>query len=121
MRWLFWVLFIMGLAIGVSLLADANSGYVLVKTPTYRLETSLNFLIVTISLTFVLLHLALRLFNYTRNLPAIVRAYKDSLRKKAGHQALIQSLHALVEGRYALAEKTATKALELGEDAGLTA
>ncbi len=121
MRWLFWVLFIMGLAIGVSLLAGANSGYVLVKTPTYRLETSLNFLIVTISLAFVLLHLALRLFNYTRNLPAIVRAYKDNLRKKAGHQALIQSLHALVEGRYELAEKTATKALELGEDAGLTA
>ena len=121
MRWLFWVLFIMGLAIGVSLLAGANSGYVLVKTPTYRLETSLNFLIVTISLAFVLLHLALRLFNYTRNLPAIVRAYKDSLRKKAGHQALIQSLHALVEGRYELAEKTATKALDLGEDAGLTA
>ena len=58
MRWLFWVLFIMGLAIGVSLLAGVNSGYVLVKTPTYRLETSLNFLIVTISLTFVLLHLA---------------------------------------------------------------
>jgi len=63
----------------------------------------------------------LRLFNYTRHLPATVRAYKESLRKKAGHQALLQSLHALVEGRYELAEKTASKALSLGEDAGLTA
>ncbi len=121
MRWLFWILFILGLAIGVSLLAGANSGYVLIKTPTYRLETSLNFLIVAISLSFVCLHLALRLFQYTRKLPATVRAYKEGLRKKAGHQALIQSLHAFVEGRYELAQNTASKALELGEDAGLTA
>lgn len=121
MRWLFWTIVILGLAIGVSLLAGETTGYVLIKTPSYRLETSLNFLIVVISLSFICLHLALRLFNYTRRLPATVRAYKESLRKKAGHQALIQSLHALVEGRYALSEKTASKALELGEDAGLTA
>ncbi len=121
MRWLFWSLLILGLAIGVSLLAGENTGYVLIKTPTYRIETSLNFLIILISLSFICLHLALRLFNYTRHLPATVRAYKESLRKKAGHQALLQSLHALVEGRYELAEKTASKALSLGEDAGLTA
>lgn len=121
MRWLFWTLLIFGCAIGISLLAGENTGYVLVKTPSYRIETSLNFLILVISLIFIVLHLALRLLNYTQNLPATVRAYKLSLRKKAGHQALIQSLHALVEGRYELAEKTASKALELGEDAGLTA
>ncbi len=121
MRWLFWTLIILGLAIGISLVAGENTGYVLIKTPTYRIETSLNFLIVAISLSFICLHLALRLFNYTRNLPATVRAYRESLRKKAGHQALLRSLNALVEGRYEEAEKTASKALELGEDAGLTA
>ncbi len=121
MRWLFWTIVILGLAIGVALLAGETTGYVLIKTPSYRLETSLNFLIVVISLSFICLHLALQLFNYTRHLPATVRAYKESLRKKAGHQALIQSLHALVEGRYELSEKTASKALALGEDAGLTA
>jgi HemY protein len=121
MRWLFWTVIILGLTIGIALLASGNTGYVLIKTPTYRLETSLNFLIVVMSLSFICLHLALRLFNYTRNLPATVRTYKENLRKKAGHQALIQSLHALVEGRYELAEKTAAKALDLGEDAGLTA
>lgn len=121
MRWLFWSILILGLAIGVSLLAAENTGYVLIKTPTYRVETSLNFLIILISLSFICLYFALRLFNYTRHLPATVRAYKESLRKKAGHQALLQSLHALVEGRYELAEKTASKALSLGEDAGLTA
>lgn len=121
MRRLFWLLLILAIAIGVSLLAGQNTGYVLVKTPAYRLETSLNFLIVLITLSFIFLHLALRLFHYTRNLPATVRAYKEYLRKKAGHQALIDSLHALVEGRYDLAEKTASKALDLGEDAGLTA
>ena len=121
MRWLFWTLLILGLALGVSLLASQNTGYVLIKTPSFRVETSLNFLIVLISLSFVLLHLGLRLFQYTRRLPATVRAYKKSLRQKNGRAALTQSLHALLEGQYLSAEKAAAKALASGEDASISA
>ncbi|HZV98039.1 MAG TPA: heme biosynthesis protein HemY [Methylophilaceae bacterium] len=121
MRWLFWILLILALAVGVSLLAGSNEGYVLIVRPPYRLELSLNFLIVLIVLSFVLLHLGLRLINYTRRLPASVRAYKQNERLKQGHAALLESMHAMVEGRYAAAQKASAKALELGEDAGLSA
>jgi len=121
MRWLVWILLILALAIGVSLLASNNEGYVLIVRPPYRLELSLNFLLILIAGAFALLHLSLRLIHYTRRLPASVRDYKDRQRLKNGHIALVQSLHALVEGRYSAAEKNASKALELGEDAGLSA
>lgn len=121
MRWLLWVLLILALAIGVSLLASSNEGYVLIVRPPYRLEISLNFLLILVAGLFVLLHLSLRLMHYTRRLPASVREYKERQRLKNGHIALVESLHALVEGRYSVAQKSASKALDLGEDAGLSA
>ena len=121
MRWLIWLLLILALAIGVSLLAGSNEGYVLVVRSPYRLEFSLNFLIVLVVVSFILLHLGLRFVNYTRRLPANVRAYKETQRLRQGHAALLQALHASVEGRYDIAEKAAGHALELGEDAGLSA
>jgi len=120
-RWLFWTLLILALAIGVSLLASYNEGYVLIVRPPYRLEISLNFLLILIVLAFALLHLGLRLMHYTKRLPASVREYKELQRVRNGHAALVEALHALVAGRYTVAEKAASKALELGEDAGLSA
>lgn len=121
MRWLFWLLLILALAIGVTVLAGNNEGYVLIVRPPYRLELSLNLLLILVVVSFAVLYLGLRFFNYMRRLPASVRAYKKTQRRIKGHNALIDSLHALVEGRYQLAEKSAARALALGEDASLSA
>lgn len=121
MRWLFWLLFILALAIGVTVLAGNNEGYVLIVRPPYRLELSLNLLLILIVVSFAALYLGLRFFNYMHRLPASVRAYKKTQRRIKGHNALIDSLHALVEGRYQVAEKAAARALTLGEDASLSA
>lgn len=121
MRWLFWLLFILALAIGVTVLAGNNEGYVLIVRPPYRLELSLNLLLILIVVSFAALYLGLRFFNYMRRLPASVRVYKKTQRRIKGHNALIDSLHALVEGRYQVAEKAAARALTLGEDASLSA
>jgi HemY protein len=120
-RWLVWILLLLAVAIGLSLLVASNEGYVLIVRPPYRLELSLNLLLVLIVLAFISLHLGLRLINYTRRLPGNVRAYKESQRLKKGHAAMLESLHAMVEGRYETAEKSAARALDLGEDAGLSA
>lgn len=120
MRWLFWLLLISALAVGAALLASSNTGYVLIVRPPYRLELSLNLLLVLIVLAFVLLHLSLRFIHYTRRLPATVRAYKEEQRIKRGHAALLESLHAMAEGHYAVAQKAAARAFELGEDAELS-
>ena len=121
MKLLFWLLLILAVAIGISLLAGNNDGYVLIVHPPYRLELSFNLLVLLLIGGFVLLHAGLRLIDYTLHLPASVRAYKQEQHRKEGHAALLEALHALVEGRYSKAEKAAARALELGEDAGLTA
>lgn len=121
MRWIFWVLLIIALATGVSLLAGNNDGFVLIVAPPYRLELSPNLLLLLIALVFVMLHFSLRLIHYTRRLPANVRAHKKQKRLEEGHRALIGSLHSAAEGHFDMAEKAAAKALNLGEDAGLSA
>lgn len=121
MRRMIWVLFMLALAVGASLLLGGNEGYVLIVRPPYRVELSPNLLIVLIVLAFLLMHYALRLIHYTRRLPANVRAYKKLKRIKNGHRALIDSLHSAAAGHFDKAEKSAAKALMLGEDAGLSA
>ena len=120
MRWLFWLLLISALAVGAALLATSNAGYVLIVRPPYRLELSLNLLLVLIVLAFVLLHLSLQFIHYTRRLPASVRAYKENQRLRRGHAALQESLHAMAEGHYVVAQKAAARAFELGEDPALS-
>ncbi|CAG0976480.1 Protein HemY [Methylophilaceae bacterium] len=121
MRWLFWVLLILVAAIALSLFAGSNEGYVLIVRPPYRLELSVNLLLILFVLTFVFFHVALRLINYARRLPRNVQAYKETKRFREGRAALVEALHALAAGQYSQAEKSASRALELGEDAGLSA
>ena len=120
MRWLFWLLLILALAVGVALLASTNQGYVLIVRPPYRLELSLNLLLVLIVIVFAGLHLSLRFIHYTKRLPASVRAYKEEQRLKRGFAALRESLHAMAEGHYAAAQRAATRAFDLGEDPVIT-
>lgn len=121
MKFLIWLLFILGGAVALSLVVGSNDGYVLLVQPPYRLELSLNLLVILLIVGFFSLHGLLRLVSYTLRLPDSVRAHKLAQRKKEAHESLLESLHALVEGRYGKAEKAAAKALDLGEDAGLSA
>lgn len=121
MRWLFWIILVLLGAIGLSLFAGNNEGYVLIVRPPYRLELSVNLLLALIIISFILLHVVLRLINYAQRLPGNVKAYKESKRFREGRAALVEALHALAAGRYAQAEKSAGRALELGEDAGMSA
>ena len=121
MRFLIGLLFILIVAVALSLVAGSNEGYVLIVQPPYRVEISLNLLVILLVAAFFFMHGVLRLVQYTLNLPENVRNYKREQRRKTAHASLLEGLHALVEGRYAKAEKAAANALDLGEDAGLSA
>ncbi len=121
MRWLFWILFILTIAVGISMLANSNHGYVLIIRPPYRFELSLNFLLVIIAFSFIFLHFVLRIAQYIKHLPASVKTYKEHQRIKTRHNALIEALNALVEGHYQLSEKAAVKSMELSDDVALSA
>lgn len=121
MRWLFWVLVIVLVAIAISLFAGIDNGYVLIVRPPYRLELSANLLLVLIVLSFFSLHYALRFYRFARKLPSHVKHYREQQRQTQGQAALLEGLHYLIDGQYQLAERHAARALQLGYSIGLSA
>ena len=116
-----WVLAVFALAVGLSLAARLNDGYVILALPPYRVELSLNFAILLALAGFALGYVLLRLVAHTLRLPLHVRAFRARRRSEKGRSAMLAALQALFEGRYARAEKSAGEAYELGQAPALSA
>jgi len=121
MRGLFWILALLATAVGLSLVARYNDGYVLLFVAPKRIELSLTlFAILQIS-AFVLMYFFVRAAAYTLRLPDMVREFRATrLRQKARH-ALFDALVSTHEGRYARAERAARLAHDTGEEPALAA
>ena len=115
MRPLIWVLAIFALALGLVLAIQSNVGYVQVIYPPYRLDFSLNFLIILVIASFAAAYIIIRLTLHTLRLPAYVREFKETRRKEKGRRATEDALLAFAEGRYSRAEKLAQFALMLND------
>ncbi|MGE0558662.1 MAG: heme biosynthesis HemY N-terminal domain-containing protein [Burkholderiales bacterium] len=121
MRWLIRILVLAALATGLTLLARLNEGYVLVALPGQRIELSLNFALVLLALGLVTGYLLVRLLVTAFELPGRVARFRAARRRETAHAALVEALGDFFAGRYARAEKTANRAVALGESAELGA
>lgn len=121
MRGLFWLLALFALAVGLSLAARFNDGYVLVVLPPWRVEVSLNLTIVAIVGGFGLLYGALRGIALTLSLPDRVRAFRDKRAQERASRTFEESLRLLFEGRFGHALKKAAAAHAAGQAPGLSA
>ncbi len=115
MKALTWILVLAALAMGLVLAVQANVGYVQVIYPPYRIDFSLNFLIILIIATFIATYILVRLAVHTLRLPAYVRGFKEARRKEKGRRASEDAQLAFAEGRFARAEKFAQRALILND------
>lgn len=121
MRGLLWLLTLAALAVGLSLAARYNDGYVLFVLPPWRLEISLNLLLVAQLAGFALLYLILRGVANTLGLPDKVREFRARRAREKAETALADAMRLLQEGRYGHALKSAERAYELGRQPGLAA
>lgn len=121
MRALLWLLAVFAAAVALVIVGDADSGYVMLVYPPYRVETSMLFFAVVALIAFVLLHAVVRLLGHAVSLPAYVRSFRERRRRERAHAALAAGLQAFYEGRYARAEKEASAAYETGPRPGLAA
>jgi len=121
MRALLWLLTLAALAVGLSLAARYNDGYVLFVLPPWRVEISLNLLLVLQGATFVLLYLILRTVANTLSLPEKVREFRQRRTREKAAVALAEATRLLQEGRYGHALKSAERAYESGHMPGLAA
>ncbi len=121
LRLVAWLLLLAGLAVGLALLARSNDGYVLLLVPPWRLELSLNLLILLELAAFLAGYLLLRLLASTLALPRLVSEYRARRARVQAEQALVDAFRLYLEGRYGRALNSAASAYEAGHSRGLAA
>jgi HemY protein len=121
MRFLFWFLLLAAAAVVAALAAKLNSGYALLVAPPYRVELSLNLLLILIVVGFFALYLGLRAITRTVQLPAQVRVWRRQQKQQRARAKLDAAIVALLEGRYGKAQQEAKEALALPHSSGLAA
>ena len=121
MRALFWLLTLAALAVGLSIIAGYNEGYVLVVLPPWRVELSLNLLLIALGVAFVVFYLVLRAAGAMARLPGQVAAFRLRRAQAVSESALRDAMRLLLEGRYSQSLKKAELAYEAGHAPGLAA
>ena len=121
MRALLWLLTLAALAVGLSLAARYNDGYVLFVLPPWRVEVSFNLLLVMQAAAFLTLYLVLRGVSNTLGLPDKVRQFRARRTREKAESALAEAMRLLQEGRYGHALKSAESAYDAEHKPGFAA
>ena len=119
MRFLFWFLLLAAAAVAAALAVKLNSGYALLVTPPYRIELSLNLLLLIVVIGFATLYGAIRVAVRTARLPQTVRAWRRRQKLERARSVQDSAVVALLEGRYGKAQQRALEALAIPGSSGL--
>jgi HemY protein len=120
MRVVLWLVGLFAIAAVSALFAAGNPGTVTVFWPPYRLDISLNLVLLTLVAVFVLLHLALRGVSLFVQLPQQARRWRLQQKERLIHAALIDSLTHMVAGRFIRSRKAAEQAIGLEKSVNLS-
>ncbi len=122
MRIVLSILTLFAIAVAVALVAGNNQGTITLFWPPYRVDMSLNLVLLLLVGTFVLMHVALRALSALFAMPREARRWRLQHKERALHVALLDSLSHLTAGRFIRARKSAElvlvqeTALERGGD-----
>ncbi|TPG22017.1 heme biosynthesis protein HemY [Variovorax guangxiensis] len=111
MRAALWLLALFGIAAAVALFAGNNQGTVTVFWPPWRVDLSLNLVLLLLAGAFVLLHVALRALAALFSLPHQARQWRVQQKERSLHAALLDAMVQLMAGRFSRARKAALAAL----------
>ena len=121
MRFALWLVVLLALAVAIAIFAKDSSGYVVIVSAPYRIELSLNLLVVLVLGGYVAFYALARFVTTLAQIPARVRAYRAERQAVRLRQSLHDALIAFFQGRYASAEKSAAAALTGDETKGVAA
>ena len=111
MRTALWLLALFGVAAAVALFAGNNPGSVTLFWPPYRIDLSLNFVLLLATLAFLTLHLALRALAAFLALPHQARVWRLRQRERSLQVDLLDAYSQLAAGRFVRANKSADSVL----------
>ena len=121
MRVLFWFLLLACAAVAVALAARLTTGYALFVAPPYRVELSLNLLLLLVFGGFFAGYALLRIVRRAMRLPEEVRLYRQRQQQERARAKQDAASVALLEGRYGRARQFAEEALAIPQSSGLSA
>jgi HemY protein len=107
MRAALWFVGLFAVAVAIALFAGNNQGTITVFWPPYRIDLSLNLVVLVLALLFFTLHLALRALAALFAMPGHARSWRIAHQERAIHMALLDALSHLVAGRFIRARKAA--------------
>jgi HemY protein len=111
MRAALWLLALFAIAVAVAVFAGNNQGTVTLFWPPYRLDLSLNLVLLVLLLAFALLHGALGALAALFDLPRQALRWRAQQKERAVHASLLDSMSHLLAGRYIRARKAAELSL----------
>ena len=111
MRAALWLMGLFVAAVALALFTGDNDGTVTVFWPPYRVDLSVNLVLLLLVGLFVLLHLALRALSAVLELPRQARRWRALQRERATYAALLDAGTQFGAGRYLRARKAAEGAL----------
>lgn len=110
MRTILWFLLLAAFAVGISIAARYNEGYVLLVLPPWRAELSLNLFLLAALALFIVGHGFLRALRHTLDLPRSIAAFRQERARKKAAAELQHASRLLTEGRYGHAMRSAESA-----------
>lgn len=111
MRAALWLLALFGVAVAIALFAGNNQGTVTLFWPPYRVDLSLNLVLLLLFAGFVFLHAALGALVALFDLPRQALRWRSLQKERAMHGSLLDALSHLLAGRFIRARKSAEAAL----------
>ncbi|RYF14213.1 MAG: heme biosynthesis protein HemY [Comamonadaceae bacterium] len=119
MRATVWLLILFGVAAAAALFAGNNQGSVTLFWPPYRVDLSLNLVLLLLVGAFLVVHTAIGALNALLDLPRQALRWRTQQKERAMHASLLDALSHLLAGRYIRARKSAEAVLD--QEASLTA
>ena len=115
MRLALWLMALFSIAAASALFAGNNHATVTVFWAPHRIDLSLNFVLLCLVLSFVVLHFALRALSAMFSIPQQARRWRLQQKERAIYTALLDSLSHLVAGRFIRSRKAAELVASLEE------
>jgi len=111
MRAALWLLALFGVAVAIALFAGNNQGTVTLFWPPYRVDLSLNLVLLLLFAAFVFVHAVLGALAALFDLPRQALRWRTQQKERTMHGSLLDALSHLLAGRFIRARKSAEAAL----------
>jgi HemY protein len=111
MRAALWLLALFGVAVAIALFAGNNQGTVTLFWPPYRVDLSLNLVLLLLFVVFAFLHAVVGTLAALFELPGQALRWRAQQKERSMQAALLESISHLLAGRFIRARKSAATVL----------